>query len=167
MNIHRLGLFSAAVTALSLAVGIATGGCSDDDKTTPTADAGSDSAADSQDTTPGKVEGNATYNGTKKGPLHVVLFANNPPDGEPGGAADNQTATWPGTNKFTVSNVDPGSYWVFSYIAVGTDHVEGPEEGDPTGEPTQVTVTAGGSTSVDLTLTDEVSDGGTDAPTDG
>jgi hypothetical protein len=69
----------------------------------------------------------------------------------------NITASWPGTNVVDIPDAAPGSYFVFTFIMVGSDHELGPIPGDADlyitgGVP--VTVVAGQTVSASATVVD-------------
>lgn len=160
--IGALALVTATCSALVVA-------CSDDATTTTDAGTTATDAATSTDTSTPAPEVAArvqvTYNGPSKGPLISTLFSTPMPSGNPAGVGSNEKPTWPGTNAVEMKNVLPGKYYAFAYIMVGPEHRMGPIDGDPNGPPVEVTVTAGQTATVNLTLFDAPPpDGGTDAP---
>jgi len=160
-------LFASAICA-SIGAMVACG--DDDDDATPSvlnSEAGADAASEASDT-PGSVAGTATYNGAKKGPLYLTVYPSFPPQGMPSGIGAVNSPTWPGSNNYTITNVDPGKYVVLSYISVGTDHNMGPQPGDPVSQPVPVTIEAGKQAKADLVLADIPDDAGAgDASSDG
>jgi hypothetical protein len=163
----RLG---SLVIMSALVIGGAVVACGDDDSTpaTPkpdggdTADSGGGDAA-----TAGTIEGTATYQGDKKGPLIVGVFKEPPNPAAPKPPAylgSVESPTWPGSNPFSVKNVAPGTYYVSAYIMVGPEHrQQGAQAGDPVALPQQVTVGADGKGTTTLNLIDRVPDAGADA----
>lgn len=160
-------MFAAVIGAGGIASMVACG--DDDDKAITGTDAGSDSPAETgNDALPGSVAGNANYTGTKKGPLYLSLFASLPPTGAPAGIGAVNTPTWPGSNSFKITNVNPGQYLLVSYISVGTDHNMGPQPGDPVSQPVPVVIESGKEAKQDVVLADVPEDGGLqDAPNEG
>jgi hypothetical protein len=162
--LRSLALLSAlgAVSSLSVVA------CSDDeDKTTPTADGGTDSAATDSGSggSMGNVEINAIYTGATKGPLACLLLPE--AGGEPAGPPVQQkivpSPTFP--QKVQANNVAPGSY-----IAVCFIDSNGNEESDaadpqpsPNAPPPVVTIEAGKTAKIDVTLVDAISDSGADS----
>lgn len=165
------------LAAMSFVIAGSVIACSDDEKepVTPTTDAGPDTGSDTGAVTTGQIEGTATYEGEKKGPLIIAVMKEpptpgQPPSAPPVGIGSNESPTWPGKNNFTVQNVPEGTWYVTAYIMVGPDHRQGAQPGDPVAiPPKQVTVTAGESASAELTLIDvapPVQDAGADAGED-
>ncbi len=157
-------LFTSLSCAVSAASILA---CSDDDGTAApvtAVEAGKDSTA--VDNLPGSLTGNATYAGTAKGPLYLTLYPSLPPVGNPSGIGAVNSPTWPGSNAYGIANVDPGRYFVLSYISVGSDHNMGPQPGDPVSQPVPVTITSGGQAKQDIVLADQNTDAGADASAD-
>lgn len=172
---RRVFWVARGATLLLVLAAAAIAACDDDDNkltSTPGPDGGSTKPdSGNSNTTTATISGEATYNGTKTGPLIIAVFKDQPVPGQapapPIAVASNETPTWPGTNKFTVNNVPTasGTVWVAGFINVGPDHRQtGAGLSDPIAmPPKQVTVTAGQTASVSLTLGDRpIPDGGTD-----
>ena len=164
-----------AMLSVSLAGALAATGCSDDNSTTTTAvDAGHTDAAHAADTgaaaTDGTFEVNLTYTGTKKGPAICTAWTVDHfpgPTDTPVGLGSNETPTWPGTNKVTITQVPPGKVYALCYIMVGAEHRMGPTAGDPSQPmmaPGTPELVAGGTSVATATLLDPqpAGDGGAD-----
>lgn len=158
-----LGRVSLVAGALLIMAGAAATACGDDDDdngTTPDSGKINPEAGAEASTTTGTVSGEATYNGTKKGPLIIGILPSMPVPGQPPptpiAVGSNESPTWPGKNAFSVKNVPPGSYFVAAFIMVGPEHrQQGAQLADPiTMPPVAVTVTAGGTATANLNLGD-------------
>jgi hypothetical protein len=162
----RFSGFVAIASTLLLAV---VTGCSDDAKDSSAVDAGGtkpDAAADTGTTAQtGTVSGNIIYAGAQKGAIYVALFKSvSPSPSGLSGASAVFTPTLPGSSPYTVTNVPAGDYFISAYIAPAVQG-QPPNPGPTTAlSPfVPVTVTAGGTTTKDLTIVDPApSDAGAD-----
>lgn len=101
----------------------------------------------------GKITGKVTYAGTKTGTLKFALY-----DQMPGPTTPPKYFMFPTVDMptfpytYTLADVVPGSYWVAVILDVPPASPAIPGAEDPVGTSAQVTVPAGGSGTVDVTL---------------
>lgn len=99
------------------------------------------------------IEVTINYEGDAVGPLVVAALTEFPPMGPPVASVreDNPTFPWTGT----LSNLEPGEYFVLALIDVGDDSPIGPGPEDPQGMPEMsVMVDGEGPFTTELTLAD-------------
>ena len=151
------------------AAGALTFACGGDGNSAPAADAsGSDTSTgdsntgDTSNGSNGTIALSVTYNGTNitgTDPIIASVWVKDQAGSSPApaGLGQNKTASWPGTNVVDIPDMAPGSYFVFTYIMVGSDHELGPIPGDADIDITDgvpVTVVAGQTVSASVTVVD-------------
>jgi hypothetical protein len=123
---------------------------------------GDSNTGDASNGSNGTIALSVTYNGTNitgTEPIIATVWVKDQAGSSPApaGLGQNITASWPGTNVVDILDVAPGSYFVFTFIMVGSDHELGPIPGDADlyitgGVP--VTVVAGQTVSASATVVD-------------
>jgi hypothetical protein len=144
------------------------GGCGDDDDDdkhntggtggmTGTGGSSGENTGGAPDMGKTSLSGTVMYEGDKTGPLVISVHSSFPPSmTNVVGFTQVDEPTFP--QEYRVEDLDPGSYFVVGYLAVGMFHV-GAGPGDPQGAyvgddlmPAPVEVEQGGATGVDLML---------------
>ncbi|MEM7155478.1 MAG: hypothetical protein AAF799_21690 [Myxococcota bacterium] len=113
----------------------------------------SGTAGESGDAELGRIEVTVNYEGAGTGTLNVVLLTSFPPAGPPVAINAEMDATFPWTG--TLSEIDPGDYFVFATLDIGNDNPTIPGDEDAQAmEAAMVTVVGGEMVTADLTLVD-------------
>lgn len=113
------------------------------------------SCGDDEEATTGTITGTVYYDGTNTGNVGIAAFTSLPPMEAPAGMRMITDPEFP--QVYEISNLDPGTYYLFASMDVGGDNPTTPDYAeDPVSNfSSAINITAGETVSgVDLTLVD-------------